>query len=61
MIEIIIYYIKIYFIYRSQTSNKKPYMAAINVLLLATGVCRAFVLFIDPYNTRQVSWCQFIL
>lgn len=30
-------------------------MAAINALLLATGVCRAFVLFVDPYNTRRVS------
>lgn len=35
-------------------------MAAINVLLLATGICRAFVLFIDPYNTRRVSLCQFV-
>ncbi|CAI6368437.1 unnamed protein product [Macrosiphum euphorbiae] len=38
---------------RSQTANKKPYMAAINALLLATGICRAFVLFVDPYNTRR--------
>lgn len=29
-------------------------MAAINALLLATGICRAFVLFVDPYNTRRV-------
>lgn len=35
-------------------------MAAINALLLATGICRAFVLFVDPYNTRQVSRCHFI-
>lgn len=30
-------------------------MAAINGLLLVTGVSRAFVLFVDPYNTRRVS------
>lgn len=49
-------YVRILFSFcRSQTSNKKPYMAAINALLLATGVCRAFVLFVDPYNTRRVS------
>lgn len=52
----LIYYI--HFNLRSQTTNKKPYMAAINALLLATGICRAFVLFVDPYNTRRVSWCQ---
>ncbi|KAE9527587.1 hypothetical protein AGLY_012867 [Aphis glycines] len=39
--------------HKSQTTNKKPYMAAINALLLATGICRAFVLFVDPYNTRR--------
>ncbi|VVC44909.1 Hypothetical protein CINCED_3A013915 [Cinara cedri] len=38
---------------RSQTTTQKPYMTAINVLLLATGICRAFVLFVDPYNTRR--------
>ncbi|XP_050534882.1 uncharacterized protein LOC126901958 isoform X2 [Daktulosphaira vitifoliae] len=40
---------------RAQTKNKKekPFMAAINALLLVTGVSRAFVLFIDPYNTRR--------
>lgn len=46
---------------RSQTTNKKPYMAAINALLLATGICRAFVLFIDPYNTRRVSPISIII